>query len=107
MPHPLPPLYCTGWVFRLVLRKHKRSRMAAEWNKVPTLCIPRTRSPSHHGALDLEPADLRQERQMGMPMVFDVNRTGVGRGRGETLSHRGALVKVMVFLTWMDARVGL
>ena len=49
LPHPLPPLYCTGWVFKLVLRKHKRSRMAAERDKVPTRCLPRTRSPSNHG----------------------------------------------------------
>ena len=102
MPHPFPPLYCMGWVFKLVLRKHKRSRMAAEWDKVPTLCLPRTRSPSHHGALGLEPADLRQERQMEMPIVFDVNRIGVGRGGGEMLSYRGALVKAMVFPVVMD-----
>ena len=35
-------------------------------------------------------------------MVFDVNRTEVGRGGGETLSHRGALVKAMVFPVVMD-----
>ena len=102
MPHPLPPLYCTGWVFKLVLRKHKPSRMAAECHKVPTLCFPRTRSPSHHGALGLEPADLRQERRMEMSTVFDVNRTGVGRDGGEMLSHRGALVKAMAFPVVMD-----
>lgn len=56
-----------------------------ERDKVPTLCLPWTRSLRHHGALGLEPTDLRQERGTE-PTVFDEQnwRGAMWRGKART-----------------------